>query len=329
VFGSGFPRSFNSLLALLVDIPEGWDANTKFFHLQACHHDHKNFVDCLQHQGATVVNEMKKAQVVFDHFDAILGSYVKRTTTLDFNVPSGDLSGLEFCFSEDEIWSVIRTMPPDKAPDPDGFMGMFYQTALPIIKNDTMQAFHALWQLDFRSFYLVNTAYLILLRKKPDANKVQDFCPISLIHGLLLSPHMNSFVMPNQSTFIKGRALHDNFRTVQLSAKTLHARRLPSVLLKVDIAKAFDTVSWPLLFDLLRHMGFSQCWINWLSILFSMESTRILLNGSPGGRICHAQGLRQGDPLSPLLFVLGTDVLNALFKHADNTRLLTPLQPRS
>jgi hypothetical protein len=68
---------------------------------------------------------------------------------------------------------------------------------------------------------------------------------------------MNSVVMPNQSAFIKGRALHDNFRTVQLSAKSLHAQRLSSVLLKVDIAKAFDTVSWPFLFNLLRYMGFS------------------------------------------------------------------------
>jgi hypothetical protein len=79
-------------------------------------------------------------------------------------------------------------------------------------------------------------------------------------------------------------------------------------------------------------MGFSQRWINWLSILFSWASTRILLNGSPGGRICHARGhsdLCQGDPLSPLLFVLTIDVLNTLFRRADDTGLLTPLQPRT
>jgi hypothetical protein len=74
---------------------------------------------------------MEKAQVVFDHFDAIIGSYVEHTSTLDFNVPYVDLSGLFFfcCFSKVEVWNIIRAMPPDKAPSPDGFTGMFYETA--------------------------------------------------------------------------------------------------------------------------------------------------------------------------------------------------------
>jgi hypothetical protein len=58
-----------------------------------------------------------------------------------------------------------------------------------------------------------------------------------------------------------------------------------------------------------------------------MASTRILLNGSSGSCICQARGLRRGDPLSPLLFVLAMDVLNVLIKSANNTRLLTPFQP--
>jgi hypothetical protein len=159
---------------------------------------------------------------------------------------------LDFCFSEQEVWQVIRAMLPDKTPGPDVFTGLFYQSAWPIIMFDIMQALHAFWQLDFRRFHLVNQAYMVLLKKKPDANRVQDFGPINLVHSLSklismtlslrLSPHMCSLVMPNQSAFIKGRALHEDFRTVQLMAKSLHARRRPSVLLKVDIAKAFDTV---------------------------------------------------------------------------------------
>jgi hypothetical protein len=69
-------------------------------------------------------------------------------------------------------------------------------------------------------------------------------------------------VKPNQSVFIQGRVIHDNFRAVHSAAKLLHAHRHQCILLKVNIAKAFDTVAWSFLLDMLRHMGLSRCWIN-------------------------------------------------------------------
>jgi hypothetical protein len=132
--------------------------------------------------------------------------------------------------------------------------------------------------------------------------------------------------MPNQSTFIKGRAIHDNFRIVQSIAKFLHAQKQFCCLLKVDIAKAFDTVSWAFLLDLLSFMGFPRHWTYCILILVSMASTQILLNFVPGRRICLARGLWQGDPLSPLLFVITMEALNALFKLADSRGLLMSLR---
>jgi hypothetical protein len=100
----------------------------------------------------------------------------------------------------------------------------------------------------------------------------------------LLAPHMDLLVQPNQCAFTRGRSLHDNFRVVQETAKLLHGRKRPSILIKVDIlAKAFDTVGWAFLIELLEHMGFSLRCRNWISNLLSTASTRIL-NGSPGQR---------------------------------------------
>jgi hypothetical protein len=123
-------------------------------------------------------------------------------------------------------------MPLDKASGPDGFTGLFYGTAWSIIKHDIMAAFHALWSLDGRSLHLVNQAYMILLRIKPDATTVGDYRPISLIHSFAklftkvlasrLSPKLHNLVACNQSAFVKGRVIHDNFKAVQLSAKALH-----------------------------------------------------------------------------------------------------------
>ena len=97
------------------------------------------------------------------------------------------------------------------------------------------------------------------------------------------------------------------------------------MLLKVDLAKAFDSVAWPFLLEVLQRVGFPQRWRDWISIILSTASTKVVVNGRPGRRICHARGLRQGDPLSPLLFVIIMEVLNALIAEADAQHMLTPL----
>jgi hypothetical protein len=73
-------------------------------------------------------------------------------------------------------------------------------------------------------------------------------------------------------------------------------------------------------------MGFLSGWREWISALLSSASTRVLLIGEPGERICHAYGLCQGDPLSPMLFILVMEVRSALIRATDNHSLLQQVQ---
>lgn len=97
------------------------------------------------------------------------------------------------------------------------------------------------------------------------------------------------------------------------------------MLLKIDLAKAFDSVAWPFLLEVLEHAGFPLWRQDWVSALLCTASTKVLVNGRPGNRICHARGLQQGDPLSPLLFVIVMEVLNALINEANRRAVFTPL----
>ena len=158
------------------------------------------------------------------------------------------------------------------------------------------------WARDTRSLYLLNDAYMILLRKMEQPEEIRDYRPISLIHSFgklitkclakRLAGVLDSMVRPNQTTFIRGRCIHDNFQMVRLSCKAIHDKRAPCVLLKIDIAKAFDSVAWNFLLEVLAHLGFGRRWRDWISSILSTPSTKILLNGRPGKRICHARGLR-------------------------------------
>jgi hypothetical protein len=87
-------------------------------------------------------------------------------------------------------------------------------------------------------------------------------------------------------------------------------------------------VSWAFLLEILRKLGFRSRWCDLICGLLSTSSTQVLLNGIPGESIRHKRGLRQGDPLSPILFILVMDVLNWLFTRASEAGLLQPLSTR-
>jgi hypothetical protein len=314
------------------------DANTKFIHLQACYRKKNNFISKLEEDGRMATNHDDMQQIFEQYFCNLLGADLQRHFTIDLSNchrAAMDLSALEQPFSEKEVMDTIACLPSDKAPGPDGFTGKFYKTCWDIIKVDIMSALNSLYHGNAYKLDLLNSAYLILLPKREDASSAGDFRPISLIHSFAklvtkilanrLGPYLQDLVAANQSALIRGRSIHDNFMLVQQSIKFLHKRRISSLLLKLDISKAFDSVSWAFLLEILTHLGFGPVWRNLISNLLFTSSTQVLLNGSPGNHNFHRRGLRQGDPLYPMLFVLVMDVLSSMFRAAENRGLLQSL----
>jgi mannosylglycoprotein endo-beta-mannosidase len=136
---------------------------------------------------------------------------------------------------------------------------------------------------------------------------------------------MELLVSANQSAFIKKRNLHDNFLLVRQMARKIHRRKEKGVPVKLDISRAFDSLSWPSLFGVLKHLGFPEEWLRWIAIALRTASTKIIVNGVPGRKINHATGLRQGDPLSPQLFVLAMEAVTVLFGYAVEKGVLFPI----
>jgi len=198
-----------------------------------------------------------------------------------------------------------------------------------------MVLFHTLHSLRSLNFDLLNTANIILLPKKVGAEKIFDYRPISLIHSVVklftkmlalrLAPAMKDIISKSQSTFIKGRSIHDNFLYVNSMARRFHRNRVPMLLVKLDIQKAFDSVRWHYLLSLLSRLGFPVRWRDWIAALLTTSSSQLLLNGIPGESIPHGRGLRQGDLLSPLLFILAIDPLQRLLQLATEAGLLSAI----
>jgi len=268
------------------------DANTAIFHSHARHRKRKNFIPKIVSGEQVLTNHEDKAAAIFDFYNQLLGSSAHRDLTI--NLDELDLSqhDLKEPFSDEEVWITIKQLHPDKAPGPDGYTGRFYKSCWQIIKKDILAAIAAIQRGNFRNLHLINSALLTLLPKKNNATVVKDFRPISLIHSFAnlitkllanrLAGRLSELVSANQSTFVKGRCIHDNFLLVQQTTRFLHQQKQPRVLLKLEISKAFDSVSWPFLIEVLRKRGFGLVWRDMISGLLGSSSSRVLLNGVHG-----------------------------------------------
>jgi hypothetical protein len=192
-----------------------------------------------------------------------------------------------------------------------------------------MRAIEQFYNMNHQDLQLLNQALVVLIPKKPNADRVSDFRPISLIQSVgkilskllanKLAPELGRLVSFNQNAFIKRRCIHDNFLFVSQVIKDLHKKKVPSIFIKLDISKAFDMVNWSFLLDIMEYLGFGRWWRNWVSLLWATSSSRFMLNGEPGRSISHRKGVRQGDPLPPMLFLLAMEPLHMMFKIAQNS----------
>jgi hypothetical protein len=186
---------------------------------------------------------------------------------------------------------------------------------------------------------LINEANIVLLPKTKDATSLSDYRPISLINGVVkiitkilanrLAPHMNSLVSHGQNAFIKKRCIHDNFIYAQRVIQLLHRKKREALFIKLDISKAFDSIGWSFMLDMLVALGFSIKWRDWIAALLGTTTSKVLINGEPTLGIRHAQGLRQGNSLSPFLFILAIDPLQRIIEAAAQRGMLKPVLPKA
>ncbi|XP_039120543.1 uncharacterized protein LOC120256952 [Dioscorea cayenensis subsp. rotundata] len=132
-----------------------------------------------------------------------------------------------------------------------------------------------------------------------------------------------------QAGFIIDRGAFDNVIVVQEVVHSLEHDRLfpPRMLVKLDIEKAYDTLSWSVILATLTKMNFPAKWISWISSCLSSSSFSILINGSPSPWFPSNRGLRQGDPISSYLFILVAQNFSSIMNRALSTNMIPGFDP--
>jgi hypothetical protein len=222
-------------------------------------------------------------------------------------------------------------MEHNKASGPDGFPAEFYQTFWDTIKGDLLDLFGCLHAGQLELFHL-NFGEIILLPKFNEAERIQQYRPICRLNvsfkiftkvaTIRLNTVADVVVRPSQTAFMQGRNILDGVVTLHETVHELHSKKLNGVILKLDFEKAYDKVKWSFQHQMLRMKYFLDEWRALINSFVSRGSVAIKVNDDVGRYFKALKGLRQGDPLSPMLFNILADMLAIMIECAKNDGLI-------
>ncbi|GJU19992.1 RNA-directed DNA polymerase, eukaryota [Tanacetum coccineum] len=270
----------------------------------------------------------------FHHFNKQFSSPTTAGYCFDFDFPirldSDQVDDLEREVSDEEIKAAVWDCGVNKTPGPDGFSFEFFRKYWNIIGSDIIQAVKEFF--DKGSFPRgCNSSFIALIPKIQDAKFVKNYRPISLIGSIykIISKVMANrlrLVLPTlisevQSAFVANRQILDGpFILNELISWCKHTK-FKGMIFKVDFEKAFDSVKWDYLDETLKSFGFGLKWRKWISGCLYNAKGSVLVNGSPTKEFQFYKGLKQGDPLSPFLFILIMETLHLSFMRINNSGL--------
>jgi len=302
------------------------DRNTAYFHRLAKIKQASSLITNMRN-GDVMLNEPEEVSAhIVNHFTDL---FTQNSNTINNGMVEEVIPNLitdrinrilTILPNHDEIHSAVFSLNQDSAPSPDGFGAVFFQKYSEIIKHDVIKAvlqfFNSGWLLpNFNS----NT--LVLIPKTNNADSVDQYRPIAVanfkfkIISKILADRLAS-IMPaitsvQQRGFIRGRNIKDCICLTSEAINVLNKKSFGgNMALKVDIEKAFDTLDWNFLLRVLKAFGFNDIFCNWIQSILASAKISISINGKLHGFFSCSRGVRQGDPLSPLLFCLAEEVIS-------------------
>ncbi|XP_072952512.1 uncharacterized protein [Typha angustifolia] len=324
---------------------EDGDRNTKFFHLSATMRRRRNSIAGILGEDGCWIQESAEVSSCFTAFYQRLWGEADAVDPGSQAWPSlpsispEEASLLQRPVTEEEIKEVVWSLPKVKAPGPDGMQAEVYTKYWDTMGGDLCRAVGHFFNSASMPKAWGDT-FITLIPKKEHPVKVADYRPIALcnvsykviakIMANRLKAVLAKIIGPEQAAFVAGRSIEDNTLAAQEVAHSMATDKSgqPIMMIKMDMEKAYDRVSWSAVVEVLRRMGFPTRWCNWVQACIASPRFALLINGSPTTWITPRSGLRQGDPISPYLFIIVTQVLLGLINEKAAQGLLRGFRVR-
>ncbi|OMO57673.1 reverse transcriptase [Corchorus capsularis] len=312
------------------------DRNTGYFHTVASSRRQRCIISSIQDENGVCFSDAKSIERIIEgYFKNIFSSTNPNwdnvrsiASLLERRIDDEQGLMLDTDFTFEEIKDAVFQMEGDKAPGPDGMTQTFFQQCWGLIGKDV-----ASFCLDFLNngepLPSINHTNICLIPKNASPSSAKDYRPISLCNVLfkIISKALANrlkLVLPNligdsQSAFVPDRMIYDNamipFETIHFMQNKRVGRKA-HMALKLDLSKAYDQIEWKFLAECMRRLGFSARWIHLVMTGVRSVSYSVLINGNQSDCIYPSRGIRQGDPLSPYLFLLCMEALSKMISNA-------------
>lgn len=309
------------------------DLNTTFFHrvcqMRASFNAIRSF---LLLSGVLITDPLEMSAHAIAHFKGVLGpdslpslwytpaDWFRSLTPV--RCSQQQINSILLMPTNEEITKLMFSLNPNKAPGPDGLTSGFFKASWSLLGAECVNSIQDFFDSGFLP-KTTNSTILSLVPKFTGASTISDYRPISCLNTLYkvisrllvrrLKPILSQLILPNQTAFVEGRLLVENTVLASELVNGYHRNKgTKKITIKVDIAKAFDTLSWEFLFTSLDSIDLPAPFIRLLKACICTTTFMVGYNGTVNGFFKGKRGLRQGDPLSPYLFVIAMNYLSMM-----------------
>ncbi|KAL0005393.1 hypothetical protein SO802_012954 [Lithocarpus litseifolius] len=321
------------------------DRNTTFLHMTTIVRRRRNRISSIQNEmGKWILSE-------YGAMDYIKGGFVKLFTSsfTQSSLTTPQPSRWQAALSEEENLSLYSPVSDEeikhelwsikafKALGPDGLHAGFFQRFWMIVGESVQNEVKKIFK-DTKVPKYLNRTNIVLIPKIAGPETLGNYLPISLCNIVYkivskmivarLRPLLDKLVSPLQSTFVPGRRSVDNAMVVQELIHSIgnNKGKVGYMTIKMDLEKAYDKLEWSFIRDVLVNANLPHNLVTLIMSCVSSMSTSILFNGGNVDPIFPSHGIRQGDPLSPYLFILCMEVLGHLIEEKCEARSWNPIK---
>lgn len=320
------------------------DENTKFFHNYARGRKNANTIWKLKNdEGREATSFESLSKMGRNHFQNLftdqggitLAEVIRTAQVFPKHVEEEEAEELIREVSQEEVEDIIKTMAKDKSPGPDGWTIELFQHFFEQIGAELTEVVEESRRKG-EIYAPFNSTFIALIPKKEDPESFEDFRPISLCNCIYkiiakvivvrLKPILSKCISSEQFGFLDGRQIHEAIGVAQETIHSIRQTNKKGAVIKIDLSKAYDRISWTYLRMLLTHLGFKLDFINWIMGCITSVNFVVLINGAASSFFKGQRGLRQGCPLSPLLFLLVAEGLSQLILEARRAGVVKGLE---